>query len=481
MNNWVTEELKTADLGDKRLNKRLSVIVEGLASKPDKTIPQTFENPSQAQAAYEFWSNPHVKASQIIAAHRDATLLRIKNHSIVLVIQDTTDLEFASLATRRGLGEISKQGAEGIKVHNVLAVTSEGIPLGLIKQKAWVRKKMRKGKTYEERKRKIEEKESYRWLESLKETQELVPAQTEVVTICDREGDIFELFAFPRREKSHLLIRAAQDRTVKSSKQPEEVQKLFSHLKSQQVKGEMVLDLQRTPRRKPRKAKIQVKYTTLQLTVPNNNPHLKYLEPVEVGAILAEEINPPPKEQKVSWLLLTTLPINNVSDAFNYLKWYSMRWLIERYHYVLKSGCKIEELQLETGERLLRALACYSIVAWRLLWLTYTSRLDPHQPATVALEEEEWQSLYCTINKKLELPQEIPTIYQCVRWIARLGGFLGRKGDGEPGVMTLWRGWQRLMDYAAMWKLMVAVLKELDSDKDKDMERVKGNCNKICD
>lgn len=355
------------------------------------------------------------------------------------------------------------------------------MPLGLIKQIAWVRKKTRKGKGYEERKRKIEEKESYRWLESFRETQELVPSEIEVVTVCDREGDIFELLAEPRREGAHLLIRAAQNRNVKTSTEQGEIQKLFTLLKNQEVVGEMALDLQRTPRRKARKATIQVKYTTIVLQVPSNNPNYKQQTPVKVAAILAEEINPPPKEQKVSWLLLTTLPLNNVSDAFTYLKWYSLRWLIERYHFVLKSGCKIEELQLETGERLLRALACYSIVAWRLLWLTYTSRLDPHQPATVALEEEEWQPLYVKIHNKLELPQEIPTIYQCVRWIAKLGGFLGRKGDGEPGVMTLWRGWQRLMDYAAMWKFMVAMVKELDTDKDKDIERKKVNCNKICD
>jgi hypothetical protein len=349
------------------------------------------------------------------------------------------------------LGSISKQGAEGLKVHNVLAVSEAGVPLGLLKQKVWARDKVRKGQGYLERKRKIEDKESFRWIESLRETLSAIPSEIEVITICDREGDIFELLAEPRREKSHLLIRAAQDRKVEKE---EEIGKLFSELAQLEVMGSIILKLQRTPRRKARIAKLQIKWTTVVVQPPHNNPNYGQMKPIKVQAIVAEEVEAPKGEKAVKWVLLTTLPVNNLVDAQKCLRYYTFRWLIERYHYVLKSGCGIEKLMLDKGERLERALATYSIIASRILWLKYCALEMPDEPADVALEEEEWQVLYLVINKKKEPPLEIPTIYECVRWIGRLGGFMGRKGDGEPGVQTLWKGWQRLSDYVTISIMM---------------------------
>ncbi len=253
MKSWVCEELKFADLGDKRLNTRLSKIVSELSEHPHETVPSAIEKASDVQACYEFWENPHVKAQKIIEAHKKATIERIKSENLVLAVQDTMDLEFAPKKGRRGLGSISKQGAEGLKVHNVLAVSGEGVPLGLLKQKVWARDKVRKGKGYVERKRKIEEKESFRWIESLRETQEAIPEEIEVITVCDREGDIFELLGEPRRSRSHLLIRAAQDRRVKEE---EEISKLFSKLDKLEVMAEITIELQRTPLSKSEKSEI---------------------------------------------------------------------------------------------------------------------------------------------------------------------------------------------------------------------------------
>ena len=196
MKAWVSEEIKYLDLGDKRLNTRLGKIISELSEHPHETVPQAIDKPSDVQATYEFWENRHVKASKIIEAHKKATIEKIKGEKVVLAVQDTTDLEFAPKKGRRGLGSISKQGAEGLKVHNVLAVSGEGIPYGLLKQKVWAREKVRKGKGYVERKRKIEEKESFRWIESLRETLESIPEDIELITVCDREGDIFELLGF---------------------------------------------------------------------------------------------------------------------------------------------------------------------------------------------------------------------------------------------------------------------------------------------
>ncbi|MEL4897598.1 IS4 family transposase [Crocosphaera sp. Alani8] len=448
MKAWVTEELKYLDLGDKRLNKRLEKMVSELSEHPHESVPQAIEKPSDVQATYEFWENRHVKAEKIIEAHKKATIEKLKEEKVVLAVQDTTDLEFAPKKGRRGLGSISKQGAEGLKVHNVLAVSGEGIPYGLLKQKVWARVKVRKGKGYVERKRKIEEKESFRWIESLREVQEAIPEDIELITVCDREGDIFELLAEPLREGSHLLIRAAQNRRVKTE---EEIDKLFSKLEKLEPIAEMAIKLRRTPRRKPRIAKLQVKWISVELQPPQNKPNYGEMEAIKVNAIVAEEIQVPKGEKEVKWVLLTTLAVNNLADAQKVLKYYTYRWLIERFHYVLKTGCGIEKLMLDKGERLEKALATYSIIASRILWLKYCAVEMPDQPADIALEEEEWQVLYCVITKKKEFPSEIPTIYECVRWIGRLGGFMCRKGDGEPGVQTLWKGWQRLSDYLKMW------------------------------
>ena len=191
----------------------------------------------------------------------------------------------------------------------------------------------------------------------------------------------------------------------------------------------------------------------LWLQPPQGHPS-KELAAIAVQVVLAEEEHPPTGEKAVSWLLLTTLPVDSFEAACQCLKRYECRWLIERYNYVLKSGCRLEELQLESSDRLERALTTYSIVAWRLLWLTYEARVNPESPVTIVLEEYEWQALYCTIHKSPKLPPEPPSIGQCIRWIAGLGGFLGRKGDGDPGVKTLWRGLQRLNDIAETWKLL---------------------------
>ena len=451
MKAWVSEELKYLDLGDKRLNTRLGKIVSELSEHPHETVPQAIKKPSDVQATYEFWENRHVKASKIIEAHKKATIEKIKGEKVVLAVQDTTDLEFAPKKGRRGLGSISKQGAEGLKVHNVLAVSGEGIPYGLLKQKVWARVKVRKGKGYVERKRKIEEKESFRWIESLREVQEAIPEDIELITVCDREGDIFELLSEPLREGSHLLIRASQDRRVKTE---EEIGKLFSKLEKLESMAEIAIKLRRTPRRKPRIARLQVKWTSVEIQAPLKKPEYGEIEAIKVNAIVAEEIQIPKGEKAVKWVLLTTLAVNDLADAQKVLKYYTYRWLIERFHYVLKTGCGIEKLMLDKGERLERALATYSIIASRILWLNYCAVEMPDEPADIALEEEEWQVLYCVITKKKELPSEIPTIYECVRWIGRLGGFMCRKGDGEPGVQTLWKGWQRLSDYLKMWMII---------------------------
>ena len=354
---WAEQELSRANLGDKRRNKRLITIVEDLAQQPNESIPQASRDTAAMQGTYEFWANRRIEASSIIEAHTSSTIERIKEHKVVLAIQDKTELDLGNRRRTREIGAISNQAAKGLHLHTVLAVSESGVPLGLLEEKTWAREKARKGKGVQKRRRKIEEKESYRWLESLENSQNLIPTEISLITIADREADIYELFAQPRREGSDLLIRAAQNRRIK--KADEERGKLFETLRLVASCGQKTLELQRTPRRKARFARLTVRFTTLELQAPTGIEEIQ--PPIIIQAILAEEENPPPGEKAVSWLLLTTLPVLNYTDACDCLEKYAYRWLIERYHYVLKSGCGVEELQLETAERIEKALATYAI------------------------------------------------------------------------------------------------------------------------
>ena len=160
-------------------------------------------------------------------------------------------------------------------------------------------------------------------------------------------------------------------------------------------------------------------------------------------------------KEPLHWILMTTLPINSIDDAYRVVRFYTYRWLVERFHYVLKSGgCHFEDSQLRTVEALHRLLGVCSCVAWRLLWITYQARVTPDAPCTVALTKTEWQVLSVFINHSPSPSASPPTLQQAVRWIAQLGGFIGRKSDGNPGVKTLWRGWQRFQDILATWILL---------------------------
>ena len=451
---WAEEELKYTDLGDQRRNQRLVKIVEDLIAQPNASVPQASRDNAAMQGMYDFWANRRIRPLSILEGHSARTVERCLEHPTVLSIQDTTELDFSGHPGTRGLGAISDPSAIGLKVHITLCCSDAGVPLGILNETVWAREKTRRGRGYRERKAAIEEKESYRWLEHQEESQKLIPETVEVITITDREGDIYELFAQPRRPKSEFLIRAAQNRSTKSDAYGEEVTPLFDAIRQQPCQGHQTLALQRTPKRTPRLATLSVRYATLWLQPPQGHPKASELGAIAVQVVLAEEEHPPEGEKAISWLLLTTLPVNSFEDACQCLIRYSRRWVIERYNFVLKSGCRLEELQLETADRLERALATYSIVAWRLLWLTYEARVNPDASVETVLEEHEWQALYCTIHQTTVLPPEPPSIGQCVRWIAKLGGFLGRKGDGDPGVKTLWRGLQRLNDIAATWKLL---------------------------
>lgn len=279
----------------------------------------------------------------------------------------------------------------------------------------------------------------------------MVPAGVPVLTVADREADIYDLFALPRAPGADLLVRATHDRCVR-----EEAGRLWAAVRAAPVGDVVPVRVGRRADREPREALLTLRWAAVTLLPPRNRPDRAALAPLPLAAILAEEPTPPQGEQAIRWLLLTTRPVASGEEALACVRWYACRWLVERYHFALKSGCRIEELQLRTTARLERALAAYAIVAWRLLWLTYLARADPEQPCTVALTPAEWRVLYAATHPRTALPPRPPPLGEAVRWVARLGGFLGRAGDGAPGLKVLWRGLRRLEDLTIGWQLATA-------------------------
>jgi hypothetical protein len=442
---WATEEVATARLGDARLTKRLARIVADKLANPTASIPQASGAWAATKAAYRFFASPQVSADAIRAAHAHATLQRARHHATLLLLQDTTELDYTSHPNTTGLGHLDNALCWGLKVHSGLAATTDGVPLGLLHQQVWTRDTpQRKGTS---RARPQAERESQRWLTTLAEVQALVEPTTRLVVVADREADIYPLFAASRDERTELLVRASSNRL------------LVGGQKLEQVAGEVAWQGTRevlipaNGSRVERTARVSIGWTSVQLLPPQDYPKAASAPRPAVQLVVVEEREAPEGVKPLRWLLWTTLSVERWEDAVRVVEYYRLRWLIERYHYVLKSGCGLEKLQLETGAGLERALATFGIVAFRLLFMTYEARVKPDAPCTVVFAEHEWQALYCAVHRTTQLPAEAPTLREAVRLVARLGGFLARKGDGEPGVKTIWRGLIRLEDIVTGWLL----------------------------
>ena len=323
-----------------------------------------------------------------------------------------------------------------------MALTTDGVPLGLVAQIAWARDPETPGKGAKRKQLPIEDKESYRWLQIQEQVVAGVPAGTQTVLMGDRESDIYDLFIAPRDPLQHLLVRGAWDR--KLADPPE--QHLWAAVEAVPMAGTMTITVPRKPGQREREATLELRTTGVQFAPP---AHRRATTPAAppITVVLAREIAPPEGIKPIEWLLLTTLTVVTVDDARRIVTWYSYRWRIERLHFTLKSGgSHVEQLQLETRDRLERAITLYSIVAWRLLWMTYQVRVEPKQSPTVAFSRSEIEVLERLVatQNPARSPAQPLTLQDAVRAMAKLGGFLGRKSDGEPGVKTLWRGYRQL-------------------------------------
>ncbi len=403
---------------------------------------------NETKAAYRFFDNDKVSPDAIYAAHREATLERMLGQSILLAVQDTCAFNFTLHRATKGLGPIAKEGLSGFFLHSCFAVSTEGVPQGLLAHRLWARPNQDKETRKPPNRRPLEEKESNRWIEVTEEAAQGLPLGTKVVMVGDRESDIYDLFVLACQKGYDVLIRAIRNRRLVGDKDL-----LWNKVAKEPILGTTTFIRPRSKDHPEREVTATVQTATVTFQTPVLRRKDKLANPTVNAVLLTETSTPPEGEEPVSWLLLTTLPTTSLADALQCLTWYTYRWRIERFHYTLKSGCLIEKLQLETADRLMRALAVFCVVAWRLLWITYHARSSPDAPCTVVLSQTEWSALYAATNRTAKIPEQPPDLKTAIRWLAKLGGFLGRKKDGDPGVKVLWRGFRRLGDLADMWEV----------------------------
>jgi len=439
---WTAQEMLTANLGDERLNRRAAQLLSSLSHRPEGSIPSAFRSWGETLAAYRFFDNEKVTAEKVLEPHRDATLERVKQFSRVLCVQDTTELDFTGKPQIQGLGPLTYESALGLYIHPTLAITPERLCLGVLDQWSWVRDgEDHGGKDRQHRlKRSLEEKESLRWVEGYRRVcdWQSTLSQTRLVYVADRDSDLFELFEEGQNGEADWLIRGSQDRALV------EGGLLWPTIREAEVLGVLEFDVPATAQRSKRHVVQTLRVLRVKLRPPYRPD--KKLPAVEVTAILAWEESPPDGVEPIEWLLLTNLEVASSEEAQEKVQWYVCRWQIEIYFRILKSGCRVEELQLQERDRLEVALALYMIIAWRVLYLIMLGRTLPELSCEAVLAPEEWKAVYLVTQKKRP-PSRPPALQEILVMIARLGGFLARKADGLPGPKALWIGLQRTRDF----------------------------------
>jgi hypothetical protein len=450
---WAARIAAHADLPDERLNTRLGSILSAFAAKPADSIPQAAQSSSQAKAMYRFFANKRFGPDDLLQPVADATTDSLPGLTTLLAVQDTTSLNFSTLKTTQGLGPLNDSpNACGLHLHTTLALRDDGVPLGILGQSYWARTPGKRTAP-KRRQRSIQDKESRKWLDGIEAAEnalETSPAdqRPRLIHVMDREGDVHEVLQRISESPHFAIIRAAQNRSVDG-----EIDRAYAALAATPVLGTVTIDVPRLthqpqPQTPQRQATLELRFVSLTLTPDREKyPHR---EPVTWTLVEAREVDAPAGVEALHWRLWTNLPTQTRPAILLVLHYYGLRWRIEDFHLSLKSGCQIEELELETAERLTKAAILYSAVAVRVIALRDLARVAPEAPCTMLLSEYEWQALWVRFSQqKLTVHTPAPNLKQAVLWIGRLGGHLGRKSDGMPGVRTLWRGLRDLSLLAA--------------------------------
>ena len=435
------------NLGDIRRDERFVTIVNNISSQPGASIPKQNKSWYDTKATYEFFKNENVSIEELKKTMMMYGAKKITDEMKVLIAHDISNISYNDLQAEN-LGYLDNKEGRGILCYSSIAVTTEGLPLSLLYQHTWTRPLEELGKSNKRKQLAFEDKESYRWYEGMKEVNELLGKGIHKIHVADREADVYELFFHAYEPNTDLLIRARHNRSL-SNGSP-----LWNSISAEPVVATVNLDIPDKTGKKKLKVETEVRSHEVEILRPRNNKDS--YESVTLTAIEIKEKNSEKKndEDIIHWKLLTTLEIKSVSDALQCVEWYTYRWLIERFHYVLKSGTKIEELQLKDAESLQKAIAVYSMAAFRVMQLVYESRHQPEVNCEVVLTKAQWVTLYMLIHGNNKIPKQPPSLQQAVMWIGRLGGHLGRKSDGPPGLKTVWQGYQQLCNAASVYELM---------------------------
>jgi hypothetical protein len=453
--NWIEAELGGCHLADARLDKRLHLLLAQMSGNIGESIPAACQDWTHVKAAYRFFSNERVSEEEILAGHFSATRQRIASiQGPLLILHDTTEFSYQrdepneigllhrAVVGKCWEGRLRHRTICGLQMHSSLAVTPEGLPLGLAAIKFWTRKKFKGCNALKKKinptRVPIEEKESFRWLENLRQATALAGQAQRCVHIADREGDIFELFCAAHEAQTHFLIRTCVDRLAADSGHT-----IADAMKKAPVRGVHRL-LLKDEDGGPSEAMLKIKCQRLRVLPPIGKQ--KQYPELTLTVLHAIERVTPKKREKVDWKLITDLPLESFADAVEKLEWYAMRWKIETFHKILKSGCKVEESRLRTAERLVNLIALCCILSWRIFWLTMLNRTAPELPPETALTDTEILLLDQLVKGQPWDPPAKRTLSEYLIKITRLGGYLARANDSPPGNMVTWRGMSRLTD-----------------------------------
>jgi hypothetical protein len=418
-----------------------------------QSIPLVCQDWANTKAAYRFFSNDRVNEADILAGHFQSTRDRTAvTDGLVLVLHDTTEFTYqrekpeaigitkSINSGRDKAGRLRSHTVCGILMHSSLAVTTDGLPLGLAAVKFWTRKKF-KGTAALKKKINptrvpIETKESIRWLQNLRQSAELLDHPERCIHVGDRESDIYELFCVAQEAGAHFLVRTCVDRLAGDGDHT-----IADEMGEVAIKGLHRVEV-RDSNGDPEEAVLEIRYRRIRVLPPIGKQ--KRYPALTLTVIHAEERGTPRNRKRIDWKLITDLPVQSRRDAIEKLEWYALRWKIEVFHKILKSGCKAEESKLRTAQRLANLISIFCILSWRVFWMTMLNRSVQDAPATLALSETEIRLLDHLVKDKT--PPRRKTISHYLTKIARLGGYLARANDPPPGNTVMWRGLSRLTD-----------------------------------
>jgi hypothetical protein len=452
---WIESELAKCEFHDERHGRRLGKILEQFSDHIGASIPCASQDWANSKAAYRFFSNPRVSEEQILGGHFQATRERIAAcGALILMLHDTTEFTFhrkdvapvgilhKSYTRKNKKGRPRHYTVCGILMHSSLAVTTEGLPLGLAAIKFWTRDEFKGCNALKKKvnptRVPIERKESYRWLENVRQATALFEHPERCIHIGDRESDIYELFCVAQEVGTHFLVRTCVDRLAGDGSGT--IAKEMKHVPVQGLHRIAV----RNKHGRVSDAVLEIRCRRLVVRPPIGKQ--KNYPPLVLTVIYAQERGQPQGRDKIDWKLLTDLPVRSCLQAVEKLEWYAQRWKIETFHKILKSGCKAEESRLRTAERLANLVAILCILSWRIFWMTMINRSQPKAAPNVGFTELELYLLDTLIRDKANAGKCAKSLDAYLIKLARLGGYLARAHDPPPGNKTMWRGLIRLTD-----------------------------------